>query len=523
MSELETREFEIRAEEDGFIEGIAVPYGQVYNAGSFRERFERGAFEGSDAVKLYFGHKEIIGHVTASEDREEGFWIRAKIAATTLGNDVLALLRNGSLDKLSVGFVPVTHRNEAGVIVRTKAQLREVSVVERPAYSLANILAVREDQSDPTVPKTKESPVENTETPGLVEVREEVQELSRRFDSFTPITAEPADTADHRSAGAFVKALASGETAATESYNRALEHKHDEVLHRAYTGGTTADAPIKDAWVGDLTRLFDASSGVLSQLFSTGTLPATGMNIEYAQLLSNSVQVTEQVAQGNDLAYGKITLETKTAPVKTYGGFVQLTRQQIERSSLPVLNRSLEALAIAAGARKKVVLRAAVEAAVTAREAIALNGGVVLLGATLAAGVAGNWEDALIDAAIRYDSENSAPDALVVSASVFKKLRSLTVSGERVFAVSNGNASGTLNLPGLTGNLAGLPVYLDAGQAGDRAYFVNGRAIRQYDSAIVSLQDENIINLSKDFSVYRYGATALEIPQLIVPVKLAAA
>src|SRR5690606_2251814 len=61
-----------------------------------------------------------------------------------------------------------------------------------------------------------------------------------------------------------------------------------------------------------------------------------------------------------------------------------------------------------------------------------------------------------------------------------------------------------------------------AGQTGDSAYFVNSRAIRQYDSALISLQDENIINLSKDFSVYRYGAIATEMPQLIVPVKLAA-
>ena len=357
--------------------------------------------------------------------------------------------------------------------------------------------------------------------PGLVEVRDELAELSRRFDGFTPASVEE-EKVDTRSAGAFVQALALGDTETRESYNRAMEHMHDEAQSRAYTGGTTADAPVKDQWVGDLTNIFDASSGVLANIFSTGTLPAKGMNIEYAQLLTNTVQVTEQVNEGDDLAYGKVTLETKTAPVKTYGGYIQLSRQEIERSTLPVLNRSLEAMAVAAGARKKAVLRAAVAQAVAARKAIATNGGVVLLGATLAAGVAGNWEDALIDAAIRYDGLDANPEALIVSASVFKKLRSLTVSGERVFQVYDRNASGVLNLPGLTGNLAGISVYLDAGQATDSAYFVNGRAIRQYDSSLVSLQDENIINLSKDFSVYRYGAVAAEMPQLIVPIKLAA-
>jgi hypothetical protein len=146
----------------------------------------------------------------------------------------------------------------------------------------------------------------------------------------------------------------------------------------------------------------------------------------------------------------------------------------------------------------------------------------VVLGATLAAATASNWEDALIDAAIKYDGEAQEMERMFVSATVFKKLRSLTVSGERVFQVDKGNASGTLDLPGLRGDFAGIPVSLDVGQAGDKAYFANHRAIRQYDSALYSLSDENIINLSKDYSVYFYGAVAPEIPQLIVPVKLAA-
>ena len=36
----------------------------------------------------------------------------------------------------------------------------------------------------------------------------------------------------------------------------------------------------------------------------------------------------------------------------------------------------------------------------------------------------------------------------------------------------------------------------------------------------MSLQDENVLNLSKDFSVYRYGAVADEIPAGVVPVKI---
>lgn len=531
--ELRSMNLEFREEQEaGFLEGIAVPWNQtvtIRNADgtSFKERFENGSVELDGTVWLYDSHRAPIGVVEAAESRAEGLFIRAKLALSDLAKSIYTQLKNGALDSLSVGFSPVQHREEDGVIVHTLTRLREVSVVARPAYSLATVLSVRED-TDEREPLTNPQGETMTDevtvsAEDLNEVRGTVEDLSRRFDAFTPATLEVAEKVDTRSAGAFVKALVQGDTETRDSYERILETLYSEDQHRAYTGGTTADAPVKDAWVGDLTRIFDSSSGVLSNIFSTGVLPAQGNNIEFAQLKSNSVQVTEQAAEGNDLAYGKVELETKTAPVKTYGGYVQLTRQAIERSTLPVLNRSLEALSVAAGARKKAVLRTEFNTAVAAREAIASNGGVLLLGGTLAAATAGNWEDTLIDAAIRFDGLDVQPEALVVSASVFKKLRSLTVSGERVFTVYEKNASGSLNLPGLTGNLAGLPVYLDAGATGDKAVFVNGRAIRQYDSALVSLQDENVINLSKDFSVYRYGAVAIEVPEFIVPVKFAAA
>jgi hypothetical protein len=290
---------------------------------------------------------------------------------------------------------------------------------------------------------------------------------------------------------------------------------------RAYTGGTSADAVVKPGWVGDLTRIFDASSGVLADVFSTGTLPASGNSIEFAELSANTIGVAA-VAEGADIGFGKVTITTRTAPVVTYAGGTELTRQSIERATVGVLNTSLEALATAAGARKKAVLRDAFNTLVTAREAIASNGGVVVLGATLAAATAGNWEDTLIDAALKFETVDLAPEALIVSGTVFKKLRSLTVAGERVFRTGPENASGVLNLPGLSGDFAGIPVRLDSGATGDKAAFVNARALRQYDSALVSLSDENIVNLSKSFAVYRYGAVAAEIPAGVVPVKLAA-
>lgn len=127
MTDLETREaiLEFREEsEEGIVEGYAVPYGEVANiGGKYRESFARGAFEGSDEIKLYRDHKTIIGHVIETEDREAGLWVRARVALSDLGRDTLALLRSGALNRFSVGFVPVESRTENGVLVRAKAAL----------------------------------------------------------------------------------------------------------------------------------------------------------------------------------------------------------------------------------------------------------------------------------------------------------------------------------------------------------------------------------------------------------------
>jgi len=517
---LEIREFELRAVDTDKreVSGIAVPWNtRTSIAGLYEEEFERGSVQDSDGALLYWRHSEPIGKITAHRDTEEGWEVTAHISETERGNEAYTLLRDGVISKFSIGFEPVEHRTneDETLVTRTNVRVREVSLVPFPAYSGATVAEVRSSAIT-----QKETMTDNVTSADLTEVRESIEDLDRRFAAVQVVEREPEP--DTRTAGAVLQALAAGDDATIKRYNELQENAAKE--QRAYTGGTTALAPVKDSWVGDLTRVFDASSGVLSQIFSTGVLPATGNNIEYAQLKSNSMKFEEQAAEGDDLAYGKVELETKTAPVKTYGGYTQLTRQTIERSTLPVLNTSLEALAQAAGARQKVIVRSAFTTLHTAR--LAAAGVPVILGATLAASTYVNWTNAVIDGAISFDGNALQIDDLVVSVSVFKKLASFTGSDGRPLFVLDGNGTntvGTLSLPGLTGSLAGVRVVADPGLTGDIAAFVNSRAIRAYTSPLVSLQDENIVNLSKTFSVYRYGAVAAEIPAGVVPVKLAAA
>lgn len=515
MSDVLIRSTELRADaETGTVEGVAVPWNTPISVGGIREQFARGAIVDVSNTKLYWQHGEIIGRVISGEDREDGYHIKAQISDTTLGRDARTLIKDGAVNAFSVGFVPVEDREENdGTITRTKVTLREVSAVSFPAYADARITNVRESDDTANTPdaleRSNDTVTDTITTTDLAEVRDSVEELTRRFDTLT-VQHDDEPIADTRSAGEVLKAIVRGDEETIRQY--------DDLKTRAYTGGTSADSVLLPAWQGDLTRII-ADSSPLPALFSTGALPATGNTLEYGQLLSNSVAVGEQVAEGDDLSFGKVQIQTKNASVKTYGGYTQLTRQEIERSSVNVLDHSLNALALAAAKTRNTALRSFVATTVAAQ---------VTAGATVAVASATSyvdWVGAIVDAAELYEDLALPLQAMLVDKSVFKELAALTATdGRPLMSVygSGSNVVGEINAPAISGNLAGVTVVCDPKQAAAGAAFINASAIRAYNGPIVSLTDQNVVNLSNAYSVYFYAALAAEIPAAIVPVAFGA-
>lgn len=492
---MEIREFDIRetAVDQREVYGIAVPYGKVSNG----EMFARGAAIPADNTMLFWRHNEPIGKIIEHEQTDEGLIIRAKFTeGVRQADEAYALVKDGVINKFSVGFNLIeSNRDDDGINVVTKADVREISLVPMPWYDSADITEVRE-----SVPETKEeetmSEIVETDAAGLEEVRQAVEMLERQVASIEVAPTEPA--IDTRSAGEVLQAIAKGE----------------ETEIRAYTGATTADSYLRNGWVGDLTRIVEDVPGV-RQVFATGALPAEGNFIEYASLTSNSVEVDVQAAEGDDLGYGEVVIDSHTAAIKTFGGYSELTRQVIERSSIAYLDHVLRAQAVAAGK----ALNSFVRAEYLAEHALQVTAAnTVELAAT--PGYA-DWLNAAIDAQVKFQAQGLTMDALVVDKDTFKSLLNVEAAdGRPVFLVtgSGNNNVGSLSVRGLAGDLASIPVIMDAGLASDEIAFVNSNALRLYTSSVVRLQDENVINLSKQFSVYMFAACGHEIPSGIVPV-----
>lgn len=507
MSELEIRHIELRAykddeDEERMVEGRAVPYGVETNVGAYIERFAPNSISDDvSEVKLKFGHEGLpIGKVVEGRNEEDGFYIRAKISDTAQGNDVYTLIRDGVLNKFSVGFVPVESERDGNVVVRNLVSLREVSVVEQPAYSDAEILAVREENLNNTKEIQMESINENLEF-AVRSVQDEVAELRRAVEAGVQV-ATPTQTVDTRSAGQVLKAIAAG----------------DEATIRAYAGNTTDNSVMLNTFIGDLTRIVDQPIGVRG-LISTGVLPASGNILEYAKLATNNVTVAEQEAEGDDLTYGEVTLTTATAPVKTFGGYTTLSRQAIERSSVNFLDAHMRAMAVAVANNLNSYVRNAFEDLYQDHITTGGNAIVVRNGNAYS-----DWLDTIVEGADKFTRRGWSLDALVVSKDVFKSLMALEGSDGRPLLVVTGNNGantvGQVNPLALGGSFAGLTVAVDTSLANGTSAFVNGNAMRLYTNPVVSLTDDNIINLSRDFSVYQYAALANEAPEALVPVVL---
>lgn len=500
MSEIETRAFEARADlEERTIVGLAVPYGQTADIGGmYQERFAPGAIDSIEDVKLFYGHEEPIGKIVEGRDTDAGFEIVAKVSDTARGNEVLTLMRDGVLNKFSVGFIPEESEKDGSTITRTKVSLKEVSVVPFPAFAGANITEVREEQTAPEAELTNEQEMRTMSENIELEVRsvmDEVAELRRVVEAGQTSSAPAIIGAEIRSQGDFAKKMLQGDADAIE-------------LARA--ASTSADTVALPGFIGFINNLIDDNRPALS-VFSRAALPAAGLTVEYAQVTANTITVGQQDPENELLSFGNLTIDSISAPVKTYGGYTSFSRQTIERSTVDYLNTVFQALTIAYANATNGALVAHVQG-------LNYTGKTFDVSALTSAALIGGIADG---SAYIFENTGLRPEAIVVGTGAYKLLMTVAGSDGRPVVLVNGagfNNVGSANIPGLSGQLFGLPVIVDPAMNDNVAYMANSRAIQTFESAgaPVRLTDGDITTLTDSVSVYGYMAITTPFAGAIV-------
>ncbi|MDY5127460.1 MULTISPECIES: HK97 family phage prohead protease [unclassified Actinotignum] len=504
--ELQTRE--MRETPSGWeFDALAVPYDTPTRiAPGVTETIVRGALRPVETgVKLRLEHQTTIGTITDLREGDNGLEITAHISDTTAGRDARALLNDGALRSLSIGFLPDEEGSEYTdsdgenvTVIRRSAQLFEVSLVSFPAYPQAEVKEIR---------NRKEPPAMEKEAPEYTALREAVEDntrsiamLSEKMTATAPVSEMP-----YRSYGEYARALVAGEEAALRAFDGAV---------------TTDDGMTRPAWVARALESMVAKQTLTNLFTHSYDLPGKGMSIEYPTFGTDTLVVAKQANEGDTLSYGKITTSTGTAPVCTYGGYSQVSRQVIERSDPAYLSTLFTRQAMHYATTIEAATRALVAKTIETQTA----GSPLTVSKALTTLTADDLIKIILDAAEHYDTETTLTlDGVLASKDVFTRLATMREESKLLkFSGAEESKAGEISIRGMSGTVLNVPVTMVSGLETSTFAFYNRSAIEVKESggAPYRLQDENIINLSAQFSVYGYAAHYSPDPAAIIPVKV---
>jgi HK97 family phage prohead protease len=156
------------------VEGYASIFGNVdlgddvIHPGAFAKTLaERG-----NKVKFFWQHDpaEPLGRVLELQEDARGLFFKAVVSDTARGRDALALLRDGAISGMSIGYDPIAGgvdfvKTADGRTLRNLREVRlwEVSLVSMPMNESANVTALKADEPpaavlDPTATDTAPAP-----------------------------------------------------------------------------------------------------------------------------------------------------------------------------------------------------------------------------------------------------------------------------------------------------------------------------------------------------------------------------
>lgn len=149
-----------RIEPDGVFEGYASLFRvadlgkDVVEPGAFRDSLAR---RGAAGVKLLWQHDpaEPIGRWLSLGEDHRGLFVRGRLSlAVARAREIHALMREGAIDGLSIGFRSERARTEprSGLRRLERVDLWEISIVTFPMLPQARISTVKARLSRPATP-----------------------------------------------------------------------------------------------------------------------------------------------------------------------------------------------------------------------------------------------------------------------------------------------------------------------------------------------------------------------------------
>jgi HK97 family phage prohead protease len=502
--------------------GIAAPYNVVARVSDGTEiMLAPGSLpEDGKNPKLYMYHDSTqpVGLVTARQDTPEGMLFEARISSTAAGDEALTLATDGVLDSVSVGISASEFSyNEDGVMVITKAEWQELSLVPQPAFAGATIEKVMAsihqnpdnlDNNPDTTEVEETEDMEKTPAPEVVEA--------------AAIPTAPVFAAAKRD---FVLPTAGEFMAAFHIGGDTFANMNKAVADYSASKRTSLQAAAGDVLTTDTLGLL--STVVLGPLvqdlnFLRPVVEAVGAraypdNGQQKTFIRPTITThTSVAAQANELAATSATtmvIASNSVSKTTLAGQVTLSQQDIDFTN---------------PAAMQLILNDLMGEYMIASDNLCADN---LLTAATSSGV---WDGTVADLYKSiFDSANDIssgrnwlPTHLFVSVDVWSQLGQLVDStGRAIFPlIANGlsgqNAAGSLNATSWNGNPLGLQLVVDSNFAAKTMIVTRvgqgqGDAFEYYESIRGLMSVEQPAVLGRNMSFHGYASTFAAIPGMI--------
>jgi len=501
MKEMLTFSAELTADaSERTISGKIVPFnGEVGNTSAGAVVFERGAINIADSskVKLLLEHdpKQPIGRAQFFNETEDGIFASFKISKSSRGTDALIEASEELRTGLSVGVMVNAAKPKNGVLYVSSADLLEVSLVQAAAFKSAAVtdIAASEDEAvEETLPTESETVVEDT-----------------------TVEATPVEAAAVEAARPAVTAMAYTKprielTAAKYAENTIRAALGDDSARQwiAAADNTTDNAGlVPTRQLSEIINPLGTTIRPSIDAISRGVLPDAGMTFEIPKITQMpTVAETAEDAAFSDTDQNAAFLSVS---VKKYAGQQTFSVELLDRTSPAFFDELVRNMAAAYAKTTNAAVNAALIAGATAdaTTTVTYPTAAELLG-IVARG-----------SASVYGATAGLPNPfarnMVVSTGQWSNIMSLNDAGRPIYTASQPmNAGGAVAPTSLTGNVAGLNLYVDPTNAGDgdgTILVVNPDAYTWFESPTYRLRAESTAAGQVTIGYYGFGAIATKV------------
>jgi HK97 family phage prohead protease len=496
------------------ISGKIVPYEEVGNTSVGKVVFAKDSIEIGDPgkVKMLMQHmpEKPIGRMQKFNKAEDGIYASFKISASMQGQDALILAGEQLIDGLSVGVDVNKSIQKKDYLYVTSATLREVSLVESPAFSAAQVTKVAASENEAETPietKESEAPVEDlatapqeakaeAATPTVEAARPVITAPLIQTTLRTPITSMAAYT-EHKILAALGNEDSKLYVTAADSFTNNPAFNPTQYLTEFVTN-TRFGTPAIDAC-------------------SQGVLPDTGMSISVPSLVTSIAggtgvaPVVTVEAEGGAVQNTDMETAYLTGTVQKYSGMNTLSVELLSRAGYPGFYAELT--------------QQLQNAYLTAIDTAALT-------ALLAAGTNATAETAdsqgIIDysaqaASLIYKNTGYFAQNYIANPAQYQALLGATdTTGRPIYnAIQPMNAAGQVAPSSIRGNVLGLDLYVDKNFTETTfddasAVILAPEAFTVYRSPQAFMSVNVVSNLQVQVAIYGFMATIAKMPYGII-------